>query len=433
MARSLIRQLEQILNTTVYDDSVSGVNGSDVSEPSVSGTLQDDLNIIRTLVKDTKGTSYWYSGLGSYFDPTNTTSGGAENKAVSLSNMAGNTLDSKTIIMAVEDDNSGSGYTVSGTSTGALVSVTTAYATPTSRVGLPVYASTANTGSYHDEGGMDRVCRVDVVDLSADGEMQTNAGHTIYAKMHDAADFSGTGTGTDVYMRLYANDSVTDLSTVSGGAPSSIKFVYPHRKLLSAMSEYDWLRTDFISSWEGDVELIEDIQNIWAFTGASNDDGSAQPWDHATGNYMLAADPDNLKDAIDDINSGIGDETYATGTYVTSNEGITNSIEALDAQLKTVTDGLSSSSGDKLVESVSSTISANVEHPLPGSNTYTPDATSGSEGSNMDVYVGGQMLAADTGAAGANADRDYGETSTSGITFRFEIQTDRNITYMVRQ
>jgi len=51
----------------------------------------------------------------------------------------------------------------------------------------------------------------------------------------------------------------------------------------------------------------------------------------------------------------------------------------------------------------------------------------------MDIYVDGQLLAADTGSNGANADRDYGETSTSQVTFRFDIQTGRNITYMVRQ
>jgi hypothetical protein len=50
----------------------------------------------------------------------------------------------------------------------------------------------------------------------------------------------------------------------------------------------------------------------------------------------------------------------------------------------------------------------------------------------MDVYVDGQLLAADTGVNGANADRDYGETSTSGITFRFNIPQGRNVTYFVR-
>ena len=51
----------------------------------------------------------------------------------------------------------------------------------------------------------------------------------------------------------------------------------------------------------------------------------------------------------------------------------------------------------------------------------------------MDVFVDGQLLAADTGAAGVNADRDYGETTASGVTFRFDVQVGRNITYMIRQ
>jgi len=51
----------------------------------------------------------------------------------------------------------------------------------------------------------------------------------------------------------------------------------------------------------------------------------------------------------------------------------------------------------------------------------------------MDVYVDGQLLAADTGTNGANADRDYAEASASTVTFRFDIQVGRNITYVVRQ
>ena len=52
----------------------------------------------------------------------------------------------------------------------------------------------------------------------------------------------------------------------------------------------------------------------------------------------------------------------------------------------------------------------------------------------MDVYVDGQLLAADTTVSGVpQADRDYAETSGSALTFRFDIQVGRNITYVVRQ
>lgn len=431
--RSLLRQLEQIRRSATYDDTIANANTSSVAEPTVSGSLESDLNIMRTLVKELKGSANWYDSLSNYFDPTNTDGASATNKALTLENLGGNTLDSKTIIISVSDDNSGSGYTVSGTSTGSLLSLTTSYSISTDRTGLPVFASIANNGTYFDEGGTDRVCRVDVIDLSTGQEMQTNLGNSVYAKMHDGADFSGTGTGTDVYMRFYSDGSVIDLTTVSGGAPSTVAYVYPQRKTLSSMNEYDWQRTYFISSWEGDVELVEDIQNLWAFIGSTDSDPIAGPWNNATANYLLNNDPSNLKAALDAINDGVGDSTYAGANYITSGESIVASLTALDTSLKTVADGLSDSNGYKFVESVSGTITKNIVHTIPYSQAYTPESTTGIEGQNMDVFVDGQLLSADTGTAGVNADRDYAESSTIQITFRFDVQEGRNITYVVRK
>lgn len=501
MSRSLLRQLEQIRRSATYDDAVSSVYTSGVAEPTVSGSLEQDLNVIRTLMKEMKGTSDWFGDLGNYFDPSNTDAVNTENKDLNITNLKNNTLDSKTALIAVSDDNAGAGYTVSGTSTGVLMSLSTAYATPADRRGLPIYASTANNGSYQDEGGLDRVVRVDVINLATGNEMQDSSGDVIYAKMHDGADNGGTGDGTDVFMKFYANGVACDLSDVAGGAPTAISFVYPQRKLLSNVPEYEWLRTSFVSSWQGDVELVEDIQNIWSFTGASDNDGSATPWDNVTGNYSLNANPSNLKSAIDDVNDSIGDKTY-TSTYLTSGESIAASLNALglaiqsndgdistnagdistnasnistnagdisdleaavgsstglagmdytstnyltqdttviaalsqlDTSLYNLSQNLDAAAGDKYVESAASLITKNVEHPLPAGLTYTPSSTAGQEGKNMDVYIDGQLLAADTGAAGVNADRDYAETSASGITFRFDVQAGRNITYMIRQ
>ena len=430
MARSLLRQLEQIRRAATYDDAVADVNTSAVAEPTVSGSLEEDTNVIRTIMKQVKGTTNWYDDLGMYFDPTTTDSGSSNTKQMDLNNIKGNTLDAKTVIIAVSDDNSGAGYSVSTSSSGVLMAITTAYATPTDRRGLPIFASTANNGSYWDEGGADNVCRIDVLDASNDAEIQDGSGNILYAKFHDAADFpTGSGTGTDVYARFYLDGSVTTM--VSG--ISNVKFVYPQRKVMSDMNEYDWMRTDFISSWEGDVELSEDISNLWSFTGASDGDTSPQPWTNTTSNYLLASDPTDLKTAIDLINDGVGDMSFTEDNYLTDGSSVTAALDTLDQQLKDIEESVSASSGEKYIESVSVAISANVEHSLPYSITYTPNSTAGQEGKNMDVYVDGQLLAADTGAAGTNADRDYGETTASGITFRFNIQTGRNITYVVRQ
>jgi len=430
MARSLIRQLEQIRRSATYDDQVSNVASGTVAEPTVSGSLQEDLNVIRTLVRLTKGTSDWYGDLGNYFDPTNTTSGSAEQKSLSLNNLKNSTLDSKTVILAVQEDNSGNGFTVSGTSIGVLLTSANSdiynkqYATATDRTGLPIFSS---SGDYWDEGGADRVVRVDVLDYGTDAQIQDGSGNTIYAKFHDGADNSGSGDGTDVYVRFYANAAVTDLSTVTGTL-SSVYFVVPERRLMSDMEEWEWQRTDFVSSWEGDIELVEDISNLWGYTGATDGVSStAGSWTNATGNYPLSGDPSNLHSAIDSLNDAGGDATYTESNYISDGESFASSLDSLDQQVKDNTDAIAAGAASKYVEELSGDLAAETVHATP--DTYTPDATAGQEGKNMDVYVGGQLLAADA----LGEERDYDETSTSGITFHFNLQSGRNITYVIRQ
>jgi len=431
MARSLLRQLEQIRRSATYDDQVAGVNTAPVAEPTVSGSLEEDLNVIRTISRQTKGTTDWYTDLAQYFDPTNTTSGSAELKDLNILNFKNNTLDAKTVILAVNDDNSGAGYTVSGTSTGILILTDTAYGTATVRPGLPIFASTANPGSYWDEGGADRVVRVDIINDLTAAEMQDTSGNVIYSKLHDGADFSGTGDGTDVYARFYANGNPVDLTSVTGTI-GTLTVIYPQRKVMANMEEYDWQRTDFISSWEGDVELIEDIMNLWLYTGSGDGVSStAGSWTNTTGTFPFAGDPSDLQLAVDTLNTDAGDMDWTALNYPIVGDDLAEAITALDTQVKINADA-AGGAGNKYIEEAAGLITAGTFHPLPNSLTYTPDATAGQEGKNMDVYIAGQLLAADTGVSGINADRDYGETAVSGIVFRFDIQAAENIVYTIR-
>lgn len=553
MSRSLIRQLDQIRNTDIYDDAIVDFNTSAVAEPVVSGTLEGDLNVIRSMVKQVVGGTNWFDDPGKYFDPTNTNASGIETKQLSLANLKNNTLDSKTIILAVTNDNAGAGYTVtSGTEGILIVPFDTRYADPVMRSGLPIFKSTAHIGTYFDEGGADVVCRVDVLSFGAINaeELVTVSGHKIYAKLHDAADYGGTGEGTDVYVKFYANEVEVDLSNIDGVLPEKIYFIHPFRRRLSSMQEYEWQRTRFTSSWAGDVVLIDDISNLWSYTGASNDATDPGPWTNETASYVLSSSPDSLRSAIDIINTEIGDRSYTEQNYITNGDSIsdvvddldmaikdandaiggldtrldtvegdigtinttlgtmsftednyitdgssvatsldnldmalkdaydaigaldtrldtvegdissinttisginstigsmdftennyflddvsvTTALDALDIALKDVSDAVTGSAPDKYIESVATDIDANTSHATPAA--YTPSATSGREGMNMDVYVDGQLLAADTGADGVNADRDYAETDGTHITFRFKIKAGRNITYVIRQ
>lgn len=427
MARSLIRQLEQIRRSATYDDAVSGFNTSAVAEPTISGSLEEDLNVIRTLFDQVKGNTNWYDDPGKYFDPTDTDVSSTANKQMSLANIKGHTVDSKTVIISVSEDSSGSGFTVSGTSTGVLVNtISTQYATDADRTGLPIFNSVTNSGSYHDEGGSDNVCRVDVLDMSNDQEF-TDGTYTICAKLHDGADNGGAGTGADVYFRFYKNGSPCDLT---GTGVTGVKFIYPQRRRMSDMQEYEWFRTDFVSSFEGDVELVDDISNLWGFTGSTDDeDSTTGKWTNTASYYLLDADPSDLVAALNDVNDGVGDRQYSATANNIIGDGdlITDSLEDLAEAIEGVVSG-----GAKYVEAAGALIPKNTSHLLPYSITYTPCSVSGTEGKNMDVFVDGQLLAADTGTNGANADRDYAESTGTTITFRFNVNKNSNITYIVR-
>jgi hypothetical protein len=434
MARSLLRQLEQIRRSALYDDNVTwdSVDRGVTAEPTVSGSLQEDMNVVRTMIKEMSGgaNTNWFDAMGTYPNPTNS----GEPYTANLATMKGNTLDAKTVIIAVSDYGpSDAGFAVTSTSSGIMRDIGTTYGTFLNTIGLPVFASTANTGVYADEGGYDNVCRIDVINQD-DAEFTDPSGNVIYAKMHDGKDYATySGSGQDVYFKFYTNDVECTLSGALPAVPTAVKFVYPQRKQMSTMEEYDWLRTDFISSWEGDVELVEDISNLWAFTG-SGDNVDTTVFDNNAANYLLEANPTDLFMAIDQINDGVGDRDYASYSYLSTGETIVSSLQALATQVQTNEDATTAAAGEKYVESIAAPVTAGVEHSLPVAiGAYTTFSGAGQEGKNMDVYVDGQLLAADTGQFGVNADRDYGETSVSGITFRFALQVGRNVTYVVRQ
>lgn len=473
MARSLIRQLEQIRRSSVYDDQVVDVNTSAVAEPTVSGSLEDDLNVIRTLTKELKGTTDWFGDLGNYFDPTNTTSGSAEQKDFNLLNLKNHTLDATTVIVPVVDNNNGMAYSVSGTQTGILMELNTQYAVATDRRGLPIFSSIS--GTYWDEGGSLNVCRADIVSAANGQSVVTPSGHVVYGLFHDGKDFGGSGDGTDVYLKFYANGVEvgfptgyeTSTTVVSGSyvppsgdevnfdfsggyvTPSGnllefdftdsfttggIQVIYPRRRVMDNVQEYEWFRTDFVNKFEGDAELVEDMRNIWSYTGAVDGTSStAGSWTNASGSYPLSSDPGDLFTAIDLLNTDFGDMNWGALNYVSIGDDIAEALIALDAQVKANADSILAGSEDKYIEEVVGGVAKNTYHVIPGGVTYTPFSTVGQEGKNMDVIVNGQLLMASTGLNGINADRDYAETNSSGITFHAKVSNNSIVVYRIRQ
>jgi hypothetical protein len=383
------------------------------------------MNVFRTLLKQIKGTANWYSELPIYTDPANT----AVAKQVTLSGVAGHTLDSKTILISIEDKNANVGFTIATGNTGILITPTDArYADPVDRRGLPIFASSKPGGTYQDVGGSDDVCAIDLVNMETGTEFKDSTGNIIFGKFHDGADNSGSGEGTDAFVKFYTSAGPY---TWTAADPTTIMIVYPFRKVLSTMEEYEWMRTDFIGSFEGDAELIEDISNLWSFTGATNH-GKIPAWTNTSTGYTVVSGS-SLQSALNLLNNTIGSTSYSGTHYIHSLEDITESLVYLDSAIKSVSDSVAAGVGEKYIENITSDINAGIEHTLPSSLTYTPAATAGQYGKNMDVFIDGQLLTASTGTNGDEEDMDYSETSTTSITFHRDVYAGSNITYLIKQ
>jgi len=429
IGRSLLRQYEQIRRTGVYDDAIANVNDSAIAEPTVvTGTesrLEHDMNVFRTIMNQLKGGTNWYDDPGMMFDPTATNSGGADLVTYNAENVRGHFLRNKTVLIAVEDDNSGAGFTVTSGNAGFLnTNITTSYASWSNRTGVPIFSSA--TGDYPDEGASDNVCVIDLIDTSTGAEFTDSSGDIIYGKFHDGADYGGTGNGTDIYIKFYSDGNPY---TLVAGDPTNISMIYPLRKRMSDMNEWEWTRTDFVSSFEGDDELIEDIENLWSYTGAINNDTSPT-FTNTGGNYSIGAGTTDLEGAINDLNNSIDTMDFTEDNYISDGDTVADALDKLDQAVKDNADNIISFAAIVYIEALAGDIPAGTLHAL--TFNYTPESTSGREGDNMDVFVDGQLMSASTGLNGAAADRDYAETTTSGITFHMDLHQDSNITYRVR-
>lgn len=112
-----------------------------------------------------------------------------------------------------------------------------------------------------------------------------------------------------------------------------------------------------------------------------------------------------------------GSPTYSSTQYVTNGDSLETAIGKLDAAIEDV-------EIVKVTERLTSQLTAETAHTLPGANSYTLG-----NGANMDVYLNGQLLQADAVAE----ERDYDETSTTQVTFHFNIRQNSFLTYVIRK
>jgi hypothetical protein len=435
MPRSLLSQLLQVNASSTYDDAVSSPHTVGVAEGQ--GSLEGDMNVFRTLMKDLKGTTNWY-------DDTNLSVKEIYEKyfvqlyaSTSFENVAvngGSTTAFDTAIQTISSHNDGGG---NSTTSGVVTNTT-----------LP-----------H---------RISLRDSATQDPIEDGSNNEVYGRL--------TWNGTAYVVTFYSNVSGTE-TAYTFGASTNVDLAY-----VAVSRRYEELSWDRFLDFEfHDVAglsgtILDDnvtvngmsfLLNGLTTQAAVNDKldklGSTANGEGASGVAIEDASAwytsDDVEGALNEVETLLGSTTSTTYDFseenvLADNDAVYPALEKLDLKwgdLSSNTNGEGASivgiedsgsyftatnvegalqeigglienvSGwEKEVETPGSPISSGTNHTIPGSKTYTPNS-----GANMDVYVSGQLLVEGTG-------NDYEEVSSTQIKFLFTVPSSKNITYMIR-
>ena len=370
---------------------------------------EDDFNYIRTQLKEMLGSSVsdWFGDIPTYVNPKATNIP----KRADLSNLSGKTLDAHVRLIPIESE----GESVNATDTEITLADTTQYADATDKTGLPV----ADTGEL-DEINY-RATIVTLIDPETGSVIKAGgSGAVVFGRM-----FKGT-EGTNFKVKFFTgnNDGTATPYTWDAADPTSINLTYWNRKTMDDVPE-DVHKRRFILGMNEDAEVGQDIDDLQSFTGGA--DGDTRPtWANTGATFALDGDPDNLEQAVNDINDAVGSRQYSAlaNNCITDGDTITQSIQDLAEKLSDTT-------VEKITEVITSTIPAGTAHTLPGGKTYTLDG--GNNGLYMDIILNQGHLTADKAAQTV----DYEETSTTSVTFHGTIHANAQrpavLTYKIRK
>jgi hypothetical protein len=303
---------------------------------------------------------------------------------------------------------------------------TTGYVTVTSAGNLPHADATDRTGVPTFDGadaGNHDATYVEIID-NATGQALTDiatGANRIYGRV--LAGTATDGNAIEIHFRKVAQGAVLSSSTAytwEAGQPTVVDLYYPYRERLDLMSETA-LRTTLINGIVGDAGVAQDISDIRTVLGISDGDTFLEGLTNTTASYVfsLLDGTPSVTEALNALNGQIGNRDY-TGSVLTDGQTITASLQALS-------NAISSSSVTRVIERLSSQITAGTAHTLPGGNTYTLDGTN--NGLNLSIYWRGVLK--DPGPVVDG--NDYAETSTTSFTPYQKINANDHINYYILQ
>lgn len=361
-------------------------------------TLEDDINFERTDRAAIKGVAY-YAPIPTYDRPT------AVGTLVpaNLANIADKTLDAHA-------------WVINRKICGLPVSVGDGYVTFTSVGNLKHADSIDRTGAPINDGadaGNYEASYVEIVDGYDEAALEVLtgvfAGHRIFGRTRAGT----TGVSPDsveIEFRSVAKDADISMSVPyvwEAGQPVTICAFYGYRERADQLTETAF-RTVLANGIIGDADLRKDVIDIRAAIGLPDDVTDLYGLlTNLTAYYPFYDLPDatpTVVEALNTLNEQIGSRDY-TGAILTDGYTITQSLQQLaDA----ITSGAQVIT--RVIERLTSTISKNTPHTLPGGNSYVIDATY--QGAGLWVFWRGVLRHPGPVVDG----NDYAETTTTSFT-----------------
>ena len=413
-----------LIDTYISATSVTIVNTSAVAPDANNGalvwterypySLLDDLNYERTDRTLIKGVPY-YDPVPTYQRPTAIGTPVPAN----LSNIAGKTTDA----VAYNVNRAFFGIPVSPgnnhvtiTSFGNLK-----HADAVNETGIPCFDAAPFTGDWTS-------CYVHLVDGYQGGIefvvlSGPHAGERVFGQTYAGSSTSPNSVEIHFYsapFNVYYASAATPY-TWEVGQDGYINALYGYNERLDELDQ-NAFRTVPALGVLTDAQLSGEITDIFQQLGTSDGytslNGFLTNLTQYFPFYYLNATP-TVVSALNILNQQIGNTTF-TGSYLVNGETVTYNLQALSNAI--------SASGViiRTIERVTSNITRNTPHTLPAGLTYILDPTN----NGQHLWVTARGLLRDPGPASGN--NDYAETSTSQITFYYEIKAGDHINYFTK-
>jgi len=445
--RSFLSQLLQVGGTSIYSDIIANPHTQPVAEGQV--TLEDDLNIVRTLLKDLLGDTYWYTApawdiknISGKFFMYRRHEAGLDN--VSISGASTTAFD--TAIKGIPNHGSGGG---NSSTRGVIVNSTRAY-----EVGLRDH-STHN--AFDDGSGNEVYGR-----LSFTGGNYVVTFYSMKAGVETAYTFGASVTAdasfvffSDTYKNLPWDQflditfwdvagftgTVADTSvTVSGMSYLYNTLVTQHDINLkgdklghgdTAAEGAHLVKIDDTASGSNSYFAGLTVQAALNELKTQIGGATSTTYNFTNGTGSLLTDNDYVYPALDKLDQGfvklMAYDTPAQGATMIGvyDAALVFTATTVEGVLKELYDSIQDVTGwDKQSETVGP-LAAGAPHVLPGGMTFTPSVG----GRNLDVYFRGQLLLAGAG-------NDYTEVAgapSSSIIPLFTVPANSNLIYMARK